>query len=146
MSASQTQPSPTTHPNDSEPLDKPGPLSLDQLPTEIIEEIVQHLQWRHKRSASSCPCRNEPLRLSSCPSPRALFSKAKRCRNPDLTFSCASKRYREISLQTKEKTFDLCYSDCCRERVLSIPKEIRADVTYVTQNPTDIAVLLIRII
>lgn len=130
-SMSGSQQSATT---DHNGMDTTQSLSLDDLPAELIGEIVRHIRWRRKPPVPSCRCVD--IWLSTYPPSNCSREPTKEDLDPSSAFSWASKRYREIVLQTKEpKGLDLCYSACCVKKVLDMPEERRASFTYVPEDP-----------
>jgi hypothetical protein len=121
---SRSPPSQTQH-EDVETLEKSEPLSLNDLPAEIIDDIAHHVRSRRQPQVPFCRCRSKkskPFNLSTAP--------FKKFSDPSWAFSCASKRYREIVFHgNKSRTYGLCYSRCCIEKALDISEEIRASVT-----------------
>jgi hypothetical protein len=137
--ASSRRPSlPSTDNDKSVPsVINPQPLSLNDLPAEIIDIIAQYVRSQRKRRYPVCRCANDKSHsfdLSTEP--------AEKYSDPSWALSCASKRYREIVFHVnKSRSYSLCYSRCCIRRVLAIPKIIRASVTYVQNNSANIPIL-----
>jgi hypothetical protein len=123
----QTSPN---HRNAFDPVDKPQTASkqtsLDDLPTEIIQEIAEYLGLEEEWIELGCRCKTRyPWSLSNLSTTQAgTWS------YPSWAFSCISKRYKDIIVHGNTvRRYSLGYSRCCIKKVLAMPKNTRASVT-----------------
>lgn len=110
---------------------QPRPLSLDDLPTEIIEEIIEYLLIQQHHLISFCACDESDLRLLGPPNAtRRDYS------GPTWVLSCISRRYRDIVFRGHmRRHLYLRNYGCCIDKVLTMPDHIRSSITYVSRNP-----------
>lgn len=117
------------------------PLSLDDLPPELIEIIAGHLHWSTKKTYNfaSCLC-DRMRRIAEIPDQSFDLSTSSfdTYSDPSWALSCASKRYRQIVFHAYMRRH--CILVCCNYcvgNVITIPEQIRASTLYVQKAEGD---------
>lgn len=128
--SSPQPPLPATHHSNADSSHPSRPLSLDDLPAEVIEEIVEYILIQECNVITFCGCDSSRLRPLNLPNAtRRDFS------GSTWIFSCVSKRYRDIVFHGHAKRhLDLENYSCCIDKVLTMPDHIRLSITYALEN------------
>jgi hypothetical protein len=118
--------------SDSSLKDEREPVSLADLPAEIIHMIAHHLRATEWRYSFGCYCQQQKARWARVSAPSFDLSKAPVETYSDRSWalSCMARRYRQIIFHGRiARRYDIGYSTCCIERVRAIPEHIRASVS-----------------
>jgi hypothetical protein len=109
----------------------PERTTLNDIPTEVINEIADCLRAQQWHGGGGCACQDRKKRIAARPKPfRLPKAPIGTWTDPSWAFSCASKRYRDVVFHgntTRKYTFG--FSKCCIKRVQGIPENIRASVS-----------------